>query len=393
MHKNNITKIIDCKGIIVEDIKINNNEEYVHIYAKVDKPKKCPHCGSKNIWVHDHRIQKVKDTPITGKTSIIHLKKTRYNCKHCGKRFEGKQDLVPKNYTITLRLILNILKEFKEVYSIKSIAKRYKLSWHTITRLANMLPSIRNPLPEVMCIDEFKGDTGGHKYHLSILDGHTHKLIDIVKSRTNKSLNNYFRSITTEEKDQVKYYITDMYKPYKTVKETYFPKAIHIIDKYHFIRQVTWSMENTRKKVQKEKSKELRLYMKRSKSLLTKPAKNLKEHEKSEVALMLELNENIKKAYKLKELFYEYVLTQTNKEDARRCLKDWIRRAEMSGLKEYKECTRCFTNWFEEITNSFDYPYTNGPLEGFHTKIKTLKRNSFGLRNFEIFRKRIFAIS
>ena len=49
-------------------------------------------------------------------------------------------------------------------------------------------------------------------------------------------------------------------------------------------------------------------------------------------------------------------------------------------------------NWFDEITNSFDYPYTNGTLDGFHTKIKTLK-NSFRLRNFEIFRKRIFAIS
>ena len=50
------------------------------------------------------------------------------------------------------------------------------------------------------------------------------------------------------------------------------------------------------------------------------------------------------------------------------------------------------SNRFDEITNSFDYPYTNRPLDGFHTKIKTLK-NSFGLRNFEIFRKRIFAIS
>lgn len=71
MHKNNITKIIDGKGITVEDIKISNNEEYVHIYAKVDKPKNCPHFRSKNIWVHDHRIQKVKDTHITGKPSII----------------------------------------------------------------------------------------------------------------------------------------------------------------------------------------------------------------------------------------------------------------------------------------------------------------------------------
>ncbi|MFR7759832.1 transposase family protein [Peptoniphilus senegalensis] len=24
----------------------------------------CPHCGSKKIWVHDHRIQKIKDTHI-----------------------------------------------------------------------------------------------------------------------------------------------------------------------------------------------------------------------------------------------------------------------------------------------------------------------------------------
>ena len=31
-------------------------------------------------------------------------------------------------------------------------------------------------------------------------------------------------------------------------------------------------------------------------------------------------------------------------------------------------------NWFDEITNSFDYLYTNRPLDGFHTKIKTLKK-------------------
>ena len=32
------------------------------------------------------------------------------------------------------------------------------------------------------------------------------------------------------------------------------------------------------------------------------------------------------------------------------------------------------SNWFDEITNSFDYPYTNGPLYGFLTKIKILKK-------------------
>ncbi|MFR4813855.1 MULTISPECIES: transposase family protein [Peptoniphilus] len=48
----------------------------------------CPHCGSKRIWIHDLRIQKIKDTHIHGKKCLIHLKKTRYDCKSCGCRFE-----------------------------------------------------------------------------------------------------------------------------------------------------------------------------------------------------------------------------------------------------------------------------------------------------------------
>ncbi|MFR7759549.1 transposase family protein [Peptoniphilus grossensis] len=33
----------------------------------------CPHCASKRIWVHDHRIQKIKDTYIHGKKCLIRL--------------------------------------------------------------------------------------------------------------------------------------------------------------------------------------------------------------------------------------------------------------------------------------------------------------------------------
>ncbi|MBS6720075.1 MAG: transposase [Peptoniphilus harei] len=29
-----------------------------------------------------------------------------------------------------------------------------------------------------------------------------------------------------------------------------------------------------------------------------------------------------------------------------------------------------FNKWFDEICNSFDCPWSNGPLEGTHTKIK-----------------------
>ncbi|NLT95653.1 MAG: transposase, partial [Clostridia bacterium] len=37
----------------------------------------------------------------------------------------------------------------------------------------------------------------------------------------------------------------------------------------------------------------------------------------------------------------------------------------------------------------FDVPYNNGCIEGFNNKIKVIKRNAFGFRNFSRFRTRI----
>ena len=46
-------------------------------------------------------------------------------------------------------------------------------------------------------------------------------------------------------------------------------------------------------------------------------------------------------------------------------------------------------NWGKSILNTFDYPHTNGFIEGCNNKIKVLKRNTYGYQNFERFRKRI----
>ncbi|MBF0806448.1 transposase [Streptococcus sp. 19428wA2_WM07] len=42
------------------------------------------------------------------------------------------------------------------------------------------------------------------------------------------------------------------------------------------------------------------------------------------------------------------------------------------------------------ILHSFDYPYSNARLEATNNLIKVIKRNAFGFRNFENFKKRIY---
>lgn len=41
------------------------------------------------------------------------------------------------------------------------------------------------------------------------------------------------------------------------------------------------------------------------------------------------------------------------------------------------------------IINTFECPYSNGFTGGSNNKIKVIKRNSYGFRNFENFRNRI----
>ncbi|MGR5591382.1 transposase, partial [Peptoniphilus grossensis] len=223
--------LLGFKDVIFDSIDEDN--EFVHIHASVKNMNTCPHCGSKKIWVHDHRIQKIKDTHICGKKCLIHLKKTRYDCKSCGCRFERELDFIAKGHTMTNRLVFNIVAEFYEVYSISSIAKRYNVSSNTVLRILNCLSVSRARLSSVLCIDEFKGDSGGFKYQTSLLNGSKHSIIDILPSRDLNSLFSYFKKISNKEIQSVKFFVSDMSNTFKSVKNRFFKTAIHIVDRYH----------------------------------------------------------------------------------------------------------------------------------------------------------------
>ncbi|KDE63558.1 hypothetical protein FUSO3_05050, partial [Fusobacterium necrophorum BL] len=44
---------------------------------------------------------------------------------------------------------------------------------------------------------------------------------------------------------------------------------------------------------------------------------------------------------------------------------------------------------YRKILNSIDSPFSNGVVEGFHQKIKLMKRISYGYKSFQNLRRRI----
>lgn len=62
----------------------------------------------------------------------------------------------------------------------------------------------------------------------------------------------------------------------------------------------------------------------------------------------------------------------------------WLSRAK----KYFPKSNNTIIRWLDEIIAYFDNRTTSGAVEGINTKLKLIKRSSYGFRNFENFRIR-----
>ena len=61
-------------------------------------------------------------------------------------------------------------------------------------------------------------------------------------------------------------------------------------------------------------------------------------------------------------------------------------------LKQVHPLFQTVFKTLEKIVNALQLPYSNAKLEATNNLIKLIKRNAFGFRNFEKFKKRIFIV-
>lgn len=384
LNKDYTTKLLDLEDVIVRKVEIYEDKAEVYIELP-RKDHKCPVCGELTSQIHDYREQCVKDIPF-GRTTMLYLRKRRYRCQSCGKRFYEENSFLGRYRRMTTRLTAHIISLFKKLQPASEIAKECNISSTTALRCFDCVNYRCKSLPYVLSIDEFKGNAGGEKYQTIVTDAKNGKVLDILPNRFESDLIRYFRGFSN--KDNVRFFVTDMNPHFKNVASICFPKAKIIVDRFHVIRQVMWALENVRKTEQKKLSEQFRKYFKRSKLLLSKSVNKLKPEEMDRLALMFEIAPRLAKAYNLKNKFMAVMGCKSSAE-GRKQLGDWIFLAEFQGLPEFTACITAYRNWFQEILNSMDVSFSNGFTEGCNNKTKVLKRVCFGVRNFSRFRNRI----
>lgn len=385
---------ISAELLGLQDVKVTKVEKVDDkMFLSVELPCKvhrCPVCMAETKQIHDYRTQTIKDIPAFGSSVILLLRKRRYRCA-CGKRFFEENTWLPRYRRMTNRVSSAVIEQLAKVNSYSSVAKMYALSVTTVQRIFDLVSYPKPKLPNVLGIDEFKGNTGGEKYNVILTDPENGVVLDILPKRHRSYLSEYFTSFQREDRKRTSFFVSDMWDTYVNSAAVYFRNAAQIVDRFHWIRQGLQAFEEVRKQEQKRLGEVLRKNVKHNRYLLLKRYSELTEAQKSRADHVLQASAALSSVHFLKERLLD-IRNETAPEIAIARLAEWIYDAETSGLQPFADCARTYHNWSVGIVNSLRYPYSNGFTEGCNNKIKVLKRNAYGFRNFNRFRNRILHV-
>ena len=388
MRNNNILKLLDLQGIILKKEKYSKNLIELWVECLL-KEHICPSCNSSTSRVHDYYTRSFNHIMVGKRTTKIYYKQRRYVCLHCGKRFAENNSFIQKFYRHSNNVVNSVFDDLTSIKNLSQIGHDNNMSSQNVSRLMNkFMPIFHNTtsLPEAIGIDEFRGNSGGNKFQVVITNLKTHKVIDVISDRSEDALYNFFRKISNPK--NVKLVAMDLSLFFKKIIADVFPNAKIIADTFHFTRLMHWALDNVRKEVQKGLPKDMRIYFKRSRSVLHKRINDLNPDEYNQLTNMLDYNENLRWAYSIVQNLFE-IIDEKNPDKKVALFKEFMTYASNCDLPEFNKHIQTYFKWHKYIINSFYTNYSNGITEGLNTKIKTLKRVSFGFRNFQNFRLRI----
>ena len=394
MQTNCIKNLLDLKDFIVKNIK--NLKDKVEIYIELPiKEHICPCCGHSTSNIHDYYTQTIKDIPIYFKPTFLIIRKRRYVCNHCDKKFFEHNPLLSKYARRTTRLSGFVIDKLRSLVSQSDVSKQTNVSPSVISKMLPYLAVTNSTLPRVLCIDEFKGNTGHYKYQVALINGETHEVVDILECRQKHFLCDYFKKFSQDQLDNVKYFITDLWETYKDIAFTYLRKAKIVADHFHFARYACNAVNQIRISVQKKLPKTERIYFKHSRKLLLSRKCNLKtDEQKDELSyILINYSEDLRIAYREKEELLDILHSNDSSEVKIKSFSEWVKRNLESPVSQLRDCAKTYQHWYTEIKHSLEVPYSNGVTEGFNNKIKVLKRVSFGMRNFKNFKARILLLN
>lgn len=199
------------------------------------------------------------------------------------------------------------------------------------------------------------------------------QLVAILDDDRVRTLEAYLRGLLEETRAKIRWACTDMKPAFKKAVKRLLPATV-VLDHFHVIQDANRRLDEARLLEQEMAHRQI------PRLPLLKNSEDLTAKQQEQLAAILRTYPTLTALYWFKESLRD-LYCQPTRAEAESMLASILTNAENADYPEIVRWARTLRQWKPEILAFFDNPINNGFTEGVHTKIKSLKRLSYGFRN------------
>lgn len=368
------------------------------IILRIETPSSklsCSCCGSASVVCSGGVRRRFRSVPCGCMACELEMHVRRLKCKECGACQQEEIDF-SKGKRRHTNAFATLVIDMSRFATISDIAWFLGVSWDMVRNIQMEYLQAFYGSPDLsglrmIAIDEFASHKG-QTYKTIVIDMETGHIVYVGEGNGKDALEGFWEKLG-DGKDRIRAVCTDMSAAYTNAVVEHLPDASLVIDHFHVIKLMNEHIDNIRRNlVHTEKDLNKRKVIKGTRWLLLKNGKDIFDDKyRTRLDNALSLNEPLMKAYYLKEDLRE-IWNQSNRRDAENVLDTWVQQARDSRIKQLIRMANTIKAYKPYILAWYDYPISNGKIEGIINKIKVLKRQIYGFTNEQFFNLKLYAL-
>ena len=357
---------------------------------------RCPRCGGADVTLRGTVPRVFRSVPIGSKPVKIAMDVPRMHCPKCQIVRQARLGFADERRSYTKAFARYAL-ELSELMTIQDVANHLGVGWDLVKELKKTALARRYRQPKLghlkhLAIDEICIGRG-RRFRTLVLDLDTGAIVFIGQGKGAEALEPFWKRLKAS-RAKIRAVAADLSAAYTLAVTQNLPRATLVYDRFHVVKLFNEKLSELRRQLYREAVDGLhKAVLKGTRWLLLMNPENLDDAkgERQRLEEALSLNKSLATAYYLKDEL-RLLWNQPSRADAARFLKNWIRKAEATGIRILMQFARTLAIHQRGLHAWYTYPISTGPLEGTINKIRTLTRQAYGFRDQEYFQLQLYAL-
>ncbi len=380
-----LAPLYQFSGYVVERISLDEEVAWITLRPDRRMVMRCPKCG-KPMSVNREAWQIAKDIPLgTAHIVIVHYQACTgwcYRCR-CTHTFHPPGIGDHAQATDRLKRYVSLLCRFMPANKVPEfipISANTARRWDKEVLMATLSDPDLDDL-EAILVDE-KSIGRRHHYITVVINARNGEVLHLAEGKRKESLQGFFEKLSEKQKASIRAVGIDRAGAYKAVIKKELPGADIVYDKFHLISNYNEVIDKLRRIEWRAAEDEGKVFIKGQRYNLLRNAEKLKPEQKVSLAALLSMNENLNKAYVLKDAL-KVLWTYTYPKSAGKYLDKWIGWAMETGVDVLQKFARGLGKARDGILSFCRHHITSAKIEGFNATIARIVRRACGYRDLD----------